>query len=82
MVSPMARVLLEEMTSVKGTCKAQIWRRDDGMIHIQVLRWTTEVVSEQEGIASSWAEVTTAGSITDSMSIARGLANALVERHS
>ena len=77
----MARVLLEETTSANGTCKAQIWRRDDDMLHLQLLRWTAEVVQDQEPVESSWVEITTAGSITDSLDIARGLANELLLRH-
>ncbi len=78
----MARVLLEETTSANGACKAQIWRRDDDMLHLQLLRWTTEVVRDQEPVASAWVEITTAGSITDSIDIARGLASELLSRHS
>lgn len=83
----MAKVLLEETSSAEGTCKAEIWRWDDGMFQVRVLRWTdvaaTDVGATEEGSAASgWAEITSAGSITDSVDIARGLASGLLARHS
>lgn len=77
----MAKVLVEETTSTAGTCKAQIWRRDEGLFHVQLFRWTHEVMRDQELVDSCWAELTTAGSITDSIDIARGLATELLARH-
>jgi hypothetical protein len=78
----MAKVLLEETSSATGTCKAEIWRWDDGMFQVRVLRWTEEMAAEQGEVASTWSEITSAGSITDSIDIARGLATGLLARHS
>jgi hypothetical protein len=70
----MARTLVEELTSADGTWKVQIWRRDDGTLRVCLLRWT-------DPPTSFWEEIRTAGSITDSMDIARTIGNDLLQRH-
>ena len=53
----------------KGRWKAAIYRRDDGLLQVELLRW------ENEG---AWCPISTAGSKTDTLELARSLAHTLL----
>ena len=72
----MAREVVEELFSPHRWWKAQICRRQDGTYCIDLAQWV-----DDEG-ERFWAQISTAGSITDSLEIARGIARDLLERRS
>lgn len=68
--------VVEELFSPNRWWKAQICRRQDGTYRIELANWV-----DDEG-ERFWAQVSTTGSITDSLEIARNLARDLLNRHS
>ena len=54
----------------KGRWKATIYRRDDGLLQVALLRW--------EEIEGAWCQLSTAGSRTDTLELARSLAHTLL----
>ena len=77
----MSKTLVEESKSPSGTWKAEIWRRDDGTLQVRLLHWTDEIVPDHGHVASFWEEIRTSTSITDSIEIARAIANELLDCH-
>ncbi len=68
--------VVEELFSPNRWWKAQICRRQDGTFRIEMANWV-----DDEG-ERFWAQVSTAGSITDSLEIARSIARDLLDRRS
>jgi hypothetical protein len=65
--------VVEELFSPYRWWKAQICTRQDGTYRIELANWV-----DDEG-ERFWAQISTAGSITDSLEIARGIARDLLD---
>lgn len=70
--------LVEELKSADGAWKAEIWKRDDGTLHVELLRWHAEEILPDGDVPGYWGTVHTAASITDTIDRAKAIANELL----
>lgn len=72
---------IEELFSTDNWYKAQIRRRDDGLLEVITFKWTYEVVPDcGEVCPPFWARVAGGPSLTDSLSTTRTLAEEELKR--
>jgi hypothetical protein len=75
------RHVIETIGSEKSGWKAEIARRDDGLLQVFLLRWIEEAVPDHGKVAEFWADQRTAASITDTLESARSIGRELLAAH-